>query len=84
MHEERWKSAAEAVGAAGGGGRSLREIELHTPIRYASGDAVESWLNELLCLDVHHKHAQSSRLVCGTPAPSDCELFWVDRDALFR
>ncbi len=44
---------------------------------------MESWLNELLCLDVHHTHAASNRLVCGTPAPRDCELFWVDRDALF-
>ncbi len=23
------------------------------------------------------------RLVCGTPAPADCELYHVDRDALF-
>ena len=30
----------------------LREIELEIPIRYASGDAVEKWLHDLLCLDV--------------------------------
>lgn len=24
-----------------------------------------------------------ARLVCGTPAPADCDLYWVDRDALF-
>lgn len=24
-----------------------------------------------------------SRLVCGTPAPNDCELYYVDKDALF-
>lgn len=23
------------------------------------------------------------RLVCGTPAPKDCELYYVDKDALF-
>jgi hypothetical protein len=97
--------------------------------RYAAGDAVESWLNDVLCLDADHKHANANRLVsplhdargewlalassslsfvffffffsshvtssrpsffpslrpkvCGTPAPRDCELFWVDRDALF-
>jgi N-acetyltransferase 10 len=44
---------------------------------------VESWLNELLCLDADHKHANGSRLVCGTPAPHDCDLYWIDRDALF-
>ncbi len=32
-------------------GRSLREITLGEPIRYAQGDAVEKWLNTLLCLD---------------------------------
>jgi hypothetical protein len=53
------------------------------PSRYAAGDPVESWLNELLCLDADHKHANGSRLVCGTPAPHDCDLYWIDRDALF-
>ena len=41
MHEERWKTAADAAasagdgsgGGGGGGGRTLREIELSTPIR---------------------------------------------------
>ena len=32
-------------------GRSLTEIKLEEPIRYAKGDAVEKWLNMLLCLD---------------------------------
>ncbi len=38
---------------AGGGlsGRVLKEVELGEPIRYASNDHVERWLNELLCLD---------------------------------
>jgi len=34
------------------GGRSLREITLSEPIRYAKGDGVEKWLNTVLCLDV--------------------------------
>jgi hypothetical protein len=34
VHEDRWKTAADAAANAGGGsGRTLREIELHTPIR---------------------------------------------------
>jgi N-acetyltransferase 10 len=33
------------------GGRTLREITLSEPIRYAKGDAVEKWLNTVLCLD---------------------------------
>lgn len=27
-------------------------LELQEPIRYASGDPLENWLNSLLCLDV--------------------------------
>ena len=29
----------------------LREITLEEPIRYAQGDPIEKWLNDLLCLD---------------------------------
>lgn len=35
----------------GSGGRTFREVILRDPIRYASGDEVEKWLNGLLCLD---------------------------------
>jgi N-acetyltransferase 10 len=52
VHEQRWAAAAAAAAdpvAANSG--PLREIELSTPIRYALGDPVESWLNKLLCLD---------------------------------
>ncbi|CDJ36640.1 LOW QUALITY PROTEIN: UPF0202 family protein, putative [Eimeria mitis] len=31
--------------------RQLKELSLSSPIRYAAGDAVEQWLNDLLCLD---------------------------------
>ncbi|KAH3901377.1 ribosome biosynthesis protein KRE33 SCDLUD_002869 [Saccharomycodes ludwigii] len=64
------------------GGRTLREVSLDEPIRYAPGDLVEKWLNKLLCLDVQLiKNARfASR---GTPHPSECNLFIVNRDTLF-
>ena len=84
LHEERWKVAAEAAASYSNPGSSapriLTEISLETPIRYASEDPIESWLNNLLCMDVARN---SSRIVSGLPAPRDCELFMVNRDALF-
>lgn len=82
LHEQKYAAAAKA--ASIGGDKlfgSLREIELATPIRYAEGDAVESWLNKLLCLD--SANASALKLLGGAPAPGDCELYSVDRDALF-
>ncbi len=59
--------------------RSLREVVLEESIRYRPGDAVESWLNRLLCLD-----ATTVRLLnTGCPKPDDCDLYYVNRDALF-
>lgn len=80
VHEQRYKAAAAA---AEGGVLSgpLREIELSTPIRYAEGDAVETWLNNLLCLN--SGSSSQLKLHGGAPAPADCELYSVDRDALF-
>lgn len=60
--------------------RSLREITLSEPIRYAQGDHVERWLNRLLCLDATMPRASS---VHGTPHPSQCQLLQVNRDTLF-
>ncbi|KJX93964.1 nucleolar ATPase Kre33 like protein [Zymoseptoria brevis] len=60
--------------------RSLREITLSEPIRYAQGDAVEKWLNRLLCLDATLPRASS---IHGTPHPSECQLLQVNRDTLF-
>jgi N-acetyltransferase 10 len=52
VHEKRWAAAASAAAEASSNlSGPLREIELTTPIRYASGDPVEAWLNKLLCLD---------------------------------
>jgi len=84
VHEQRWEAAANAAAAAMGGasGKSaLVEIELASPIRYSQGDPIESWLNKLLCLDCGTE--TSNRLRCGVPAPSSCELYHVNRDALF-
>ncbi|GEQ68235.1 hypothetical protein JCM33374_g1902 [Metschnikowia sp. JCM 33374] len=62
--------------------RSLREVVLDEPIRYAPGDPVEKWLNKLLCLDATlTKNARFATK--GTPHPSECNLFYVNRDTLF-
>jgi N-acetyltransferase 10 len=80
VHEQRYKAAAEAAESDVLSG-PLREIELSTPIRYSQGDGVEAWLNKLLCLDCGS--SSHLKLNGGAPAPGDCELYSVDRDALF-
>jgi N-acetyltransferase 10 len=83
LHEQRY--AADAAASVSGSNDKFfgpyRELELTTPIRYAQGDAIESWLNKLLCLDSGSSAAM--KLTSGAPAPGDCELYSVDRDALF-
>ncbi|RNF02567.1 nat10 protein [Trypanosoma rangeli] len=59
--------------------RFLREIALTDPIRYGPNDPVESWLNKLLCLDATVRPVG----VKTCPHPSKCELYYVNRDALF-
>ncbi|MEQ2303504.1 N-acetyltransferase 10 [Ameca splendens] len=59
--------------------RTLHEVSLHESIRYAPGDAVEKWLNELLCLDC----LNIPRLISGCPLPQSCDLYYVNRDTLF-
>lgn len=62
--------------------RTLREVVLDEPIRYAPGDPVEKWLNKLLCLDATlTKNARFATK--GTPHPNECQLFYVNRDTLF-
>ncbi|KAI4271439.1 MAG: hypothetical protein L6R35_006533, partial [Caloplaca aegaea] len=63
------------------GGRTLREITLSEPIRYAQGDSVEKWLNKVLCLDATLPTSKMTALGC--PHPSKCELLHVNRDTLF-
>lgn len=71
-----------ALGGGGGSasaGRALKELKLEDPIRYAPGDPVERWLNTLLCLEA------TSRTVAlkAIPHPQKCDLYYVNRDALF-
>jgi N-acetyltransferase 10 len=73
------KDAAD-VKAQSAGGRVLREIVLEEPIRYGSGDPVEKWLSDVLCLDCTKN---VTRLNGGVPHPSECELYMVERDTLF-
>lgn len=65
------------------GNRTLREIKLEEPIRYAPSDPVESWLNRLLCLDACNPDPKFTRTISGCPHPSKCELYYVNRDTLF-
>lgn len=72
---------AKRVAAQGGGtGRTLHEVHMETPIRYSEKDPVEAWLYDLLCL-----RAGGTRQVLtgGAPHPRNCELYYVERDALF-
>jgi len=51
-----------------------------TSCRYGPGDPVEAWLHEVLCLDA----AQSlPRPPPRLPHPSQCDLYYVQRDTLF-
>ncbi|XP_043561447.1 RNA cytidine acetyltransferase [Chiloscyllium plagiosum] len=59
--------------------RTLHEVSLHEAIRYAPGDPVEKWLNDLLCLDC----LNISRIISGYPLPELCDLYYVKRDTLF-
>lgn len=62
------------------GARSLREVKLEDPIRYAPRDPVEAWLNGLLCLDAADRlPPPPARL----PHPDECQLYEVQRDTLF-
>uniref|UniRef100_A0A1B0D2E7 RNA cytidine acetyltransferase n=1 Tax=Phlebotomus papatasi TaxID=29031 RepID=A0A1B0D2E7_PHLPP len=54
-------------------------IKLEESIRYRPGDDVESWLTSLLCLDATVVPSLNS----GCPTPESCELYYIDRDALF-
>ncbi|KDD73781.1 GNAT acetyltransferase 2, partial [Helicosporidium sp. ATCC 50920] len=73
-------NASAAPGSSSGSGRTFREVVLREPIRYAPGDGVERWLNQLLLLDAGEAlPPPPARL----PHPSECQLFHVERDTLF-
>ncbi|KAJ3166062.1 hypothetical protein HDU88_003607 [Geranomyces variabilis] len=76
-------ASAAAAGTSTVGNRTLREIKLDEPIRYAINDPVESWLNRLLCLDCCTPDPKVTRAIAGCPHPSKCELYYVNRDTLF-
>ncbi|KAK0535959.1 N-acetyltransferase 10 [Tilletia horrida] len=68
--------------------RKLKELTLTTPIRYSAGDPIEAWLYQLLCLPAADLEAASSsssvpKPLASPPHPSECELYLVNRDALF-
>ena len=66
--------------AMGGLARNLKEVTLNEPIRYSAGDQIESWLHQLLCLDAS---LTPLSLKGASPHPSSCQLYQVNRDALF-
>ncbi|KAH7027767.1 GNAT acetyltransferase 2-domain-containing protein [Microdochium trichocladiopsis] len=78
---DRASGKATKSGDGHAGGRSLREVTLSEPIRYAQGDSVEKWLNSLLCLDA--TLPRSKLRTQGCPDPAQCQLFNVNRDTLF-
>ena len=53
-------------------------MTLNESIRYRNGDAVEGWLNHLLCLDA----SLVPSIASGCPSPENCELYYVDRQLL--
>ncbi|CAA0187436.1 putative tRNA(Met) cytidine acetyltransferase [Arabidopsis thaliana] len=74
------QSRAPVTGVEGSlSGCLFKKIELSESIRYASGDPIESWLNGLLCLDV----ANCLPNPACHPLPSQCDLYYVNRDTLF-
>lgn len=87
---EESSSATKKSGSGGAGSmavagtiaRTLKEINLTTPIRYGAGDPIEKWLNALLCLDASIS-IPSKKTLQGCPHPTTCELFYVNRDTLF-
>ncbi|RWS12857.1 N-acetyltransferase-like protein [Dinothrombium tinctorium] len=60
--------------------RVLHEVSLNESIRYANGDDVEAWLNQLLCLDATNVEQVPSS---GCPEPGECQLYYINRDTLF-
>ncbi|KAJ1361073.1 RNA cytidine acetyltransferase [Parelaphostrongylus tenuis] len=82
LQQLRQQSAGSAKGEklAASRGRKLYELTMEESIRYKPGDEIEQWLNRVLCLN---SAKIKTRLSCGTPPPSECELYFVNRDTLF-
>ncbi|KAH8416759.1 hypothetical protein KR222_003284 [Zaprionus bogoriensis] len=54
-------------------------LKLEESIRYQSNDDIERWLINLLCLDANTVPGTNS----GCPTLDNCELYYINRDALF-
>lgn len=81
LRDESRTDLASEGSAKSASGRLLREISLTEPIRYAENDAVEAWLNDLLCLNANDSLRTGPPPSC--PHPSECDLYFVNRDTLF-
>ncbi|XP_077301535.1 RNA cytidine acetyltransferase-like, partial [Arctopsyche grandis] len=53
------------------------DFQMSEPIRYSPGDPVEKWLCQSLLLEPKLQN------VMNCPIPSECSLFFVNKDALF-
>ncbi|VDM52098.1 unnamed protein product [Angiostrongylus costaricensis] len=82
LQQLRQQSVGSAKGEklASSKGRKLYELTMEESIRYKPGDEIEQWLNRVLCLNAAKI---KTSLSCGTPPPSECELYFVNRDTLF-
>ncbi|KNH07750.1 hypothetical protein XU18_1641 [Perkinsela sp. CCAP 1560/4] len=62
-------------------------ISLSEPIRYAANDPIEEWMSELFCFPsdgvTPTPHKSDDALNSTKPPPKDCQLFHVDKTALF-
>ena len=74
------KLREQSTSSKGADSRQFKDLKLEEPIRYAAGDPVEKWLNMLLCMDAA---TIVPPLVFGCPHPSQCQLYYVNRDTLF-
>eukprot|EP00033_Pygsuia_biforma_P001981 GCRY01002204.1.p1 GENE.GCRY01002204.1~~GCRY01002204.1.p1 ORF type:complete len:636 (+),score=248.34 GCRY01002204.1:1893-3800(+) len=79
LREQSAQTTAALAVDANAQGRTLREVAMQEPIRYGEGDAVEKWLNTLLCLDCEIEKP----LKPSCPHPNECQLYFVNRDTLF-
>ena len=70
--------------------KSYQHVQLHEPIRYASGDPIEQWLQQLLCLPcgtaILPADTEGSDLpsLQAKPHPDKCELKYISKDSLFQ
>ena len=77
VHEDRWKIEAAAAKKGKDRAGNFVEVAMEQSIRYNPGDPVEAWLDDLLCFD-----ERAARVKTMT-RPAECEVYMVDRDALF-